>query len=313
MMNMSNQKTPFVFTLSEDEPLIEIQTNPEQTIENNAPEWERTLEQLRSDKKRVGKAGKTDETLSDQFPNGIFSTYGHNQSRRNHVSIDQNREFISGAREKKPDAVNNPNSLDQVILDPVQREQAYQAYLRQWQRQINLEAKQQEADLNDVAVLLQDDWLAAQNCLQTASMEGNAVCTVKLQRNKTAQIVETKTINKPENAKQSINAISDGVTIEPIEQETPPIYVQLHVIEPRGRAGRAVTCLSEQALIQQLTDKLRPHLADVLAGMVRVAVQRHTSSMISSLQKELLTEVPKAVDDVLQHHLGRIIKNIKSN
>ena len=85
----------------------------------------------------------------------------------------------------------------------------------------------------------------------------------------------------------------------------------MHVIEPRGVANRGVACISEQELLQQLSEKLRPHLADVLAGMVRVAVQRHTAGLVTTLQRELLAEVPSAVDDVLKHNLVLVMNKIK--
>lgn len=309
MNKRPEQKTPFVFTLAEDDKPSGNPLSATKTADQYAPDWERSLERLRANK-RPNQPVTTENIIT----NSVFQRpevpriKPQEFSRQNSIVEKQQN---TGAF-KNPSRVtakeNKPLGAAKTVLDPVQREHAYQAYLQQWQQQINQEAKQREAVLNDSAVLLQEDWMAAQNCLQTASAEGNITCTVQLQRNKPALVLTDEN-----NAANPESATGKSTASEQHDQNSPPIHVHLHVIEPRGSAGRAVTCLSEQALVQKLTEKLRPHLADVLAGMVRVAVQRHTASMIASLQKELLAEVPNAVDDILQHHMARIMKQIKQD
>ena len=75
--------------------------------------------------------------------------------------------------------------------------------------------------------------------------------------------------------------------------------------------GRAVQCLSEADLLARLEEKLRPHLADAMAGMVRVAVQKQTAQLVSQLQQQLLAEIPATVAEVLQHNLVHIMRQIK--
>ena len=87
--------------------------------------------------------------------------------------------------------------------------------------------------------------------------------------------------------------------------------VHLHVLAPQGAQGRAVTCLSEAALLARLSDKLRPHLADAMAGMVRVTVQKQTAQLVSQFQQQLLAEIPATVDEILQHNLAAIMQQIK--
>lgn len=315
----SKQETSFVFTLTEDKP---IENKVSQTkfsgTENEMPDWARNLEEIRQHKKNKTQATVgTAEAMTKAKPASASPLSAFAQQRRQSQQTAQN--YLAKedtTRIKKSDdaaATEKVVKKSTFVLDPVQREYAYQAYLQQWQQQVNNEAKKQEATLNDSAVLLQEDWLAAQSCLQTAPVDNNVTCTVVLQRHKPAQVITSEhPIADPDPQAAVAEQHPDVEALSDSNSHT-PIHVHLHVIEPRGLAGRAVTCLSEQALLQQLTDKLRPHLSDVLAGMVRVAVQRHTASLIANIQKELMAEIPTAVDEILQYNLTKIMKNIKQN
>lgn len=302
------QQNQFVFTLSEDNPpkqqFVANTTTSTTTMTTDAmPEWERRLEQLRQHKKK-----QDGESVHHEGEKIIKPSVAARKTRRPEHGFNLPPAVTSTVAGRSaytaPNTRNNnlPQSNNEVLLDPVQRERVYRAYLKQWQQQSTLEAQQQESALNDTALLIQEDWLAAQNCLQSAPIDENlpSNCTIQLKGNQST-VLQTETSQN--NADSELTATT--------ENGQPIIHVHMHVIEPRGTANRAVACISEQALLQQLSEKLRPHLADVLSGMVRVAVQKHTAGLVSTLQRELLAEVPAAVEDVLQHNLAQVMNNFK--
>jgi hypothetical protein len=307
--NQYEQENQFVFTLSEDNPpkqppVVRANASAVKKPTDIMPEWERSLEQLRQHKKKQGGQLVRPEEAKITNPAIVASKTRRQEQGLNVPSAVTGT--VGGQRARAtPDSRNKNLSQpdNEILLDPVQREQVYRAYLKQWQQQSILEAQQQESALNDTALLIQEDWLAAQNCLQSAPIDKTlpSSCTIRLKGNQST-VLQTDTNQSDADDKQLPDAD---------EHSQPVIHVHMHVIEPRGTANRAVACISEQALLQQLSEKLRPHLADVLAGMVRVAVQKHTAGLVTTLQRELLAEVPAAVEDVLQHNLEKVMNNFK--
>ncbi|WP_144366045.1 hypothetical protein [Snodgrassella communis] len=307
--NQTEQLNQFVFTLSEDNPpkqqiVSRTTAGAETTRTDIMPEWERNLERLRQNKRKQDGQPACHEETKIVKPSVVAR-----QARRQEQGLnippkpmdsvaDRTAYTTPSSRNNKPSQPNN-----EFLLDPVQRERAYRAYLQQWQQQSIREAEQQESALNDTALLIQEDWLAAQGCLQSAPVDetSSSSCTIQLKGNQSTVLPTEK----------SQKDVADDGQTDTAENGQPVIHVHMHVIEPRGMANKAVTCISEQALLQQLSEKLRPHLADVLSGMVRVAVQKHTAGLVSTLQRELLAEVPVAVEDILKHNLAQVMNNFK--
>ena len=296
-----------VFTLEEDAPVAHSNTSSSTHhahTDDDTADWERRLERLRQTKQR-----QSSPTLpiDDIFATAsVVTASGRSAIRRDTRHHPQ-------AAERTPVAEPAPE-----LLDPVQRERVYRAYLQQWQHQTSLAAEQQQAALNDTAVLLQEDWLAAQECLQYASADTPASCVVRL--NAQTEEAEVLPVQVPpetvalDAAQQETAAAMDEASENTDTATAPtvaPIDVHLHVIEPQGVHGRAVQCLSEADLLARLEEKLRPHLADAMAGMVRVAVQKQTAQLVSQLQQQLLAEIPATVAEVLQHNLVHIMRQIK--
>lgn len=292
-----NQKSlhsqTMVFTLEEDVPAVRTAAHPSAHhthADDDGADWERRLERLRQSKQR-----QSSPTLpiDDIFAASPLAAAGGRSAICHDVRHPKRTPVSEAASE---------------LLDPVQRERVYRAYLQQWQHQTSLAAEQQQAALNDTAVLLQEDWLAAQECLQYASADTPASCVVRLNAQVQAEVLpaqtaQSETTAAPAVAPESINAEA-AVAVAPID-------VHLHVIEPQGVHGRAVLCLSEADLLARLEEKLRPHLADAMAGMVRVSVQKQTAQLVSQLQQQLLAEIPATVAEVLQHNLVHIMRQIK--
>ena len=78
-----------------------------------------------------------------------------------------------------------------------------------------------------------------------------------------------------------------------------------------GNLQHKILCLSEQVLLERLAEKLRPHLADAVSGMVKTALQRQTALMVQNMQQAFLDEVPRLVDDVLAYNLSRALAAVK--
>lgn len=321
--NRHENRNQFVFTLDEESNTkppysskkAERLASPAQHQEAT-PAWERTLEQMRQLKKRVETTAQVhapNQTVRQSQPavtTRMNKPFEQEQSKRA-IPAEAHKTRTARSSAKTTQTTQQSFSLqsqqtNEVLLDPVQRERAYRTYLQQWQQKHTLEVKEQESVLNDTALLIQEDWLAAQNCLQSAvDINTPTCCTISLQGNQSS-IVEENHVTADVNQADEINAVQDTTN-------QPAIHVHMHVIEPRGIANRGVACISEQELLQQLSEKLRPHLADVLAGMVRVAVQRHTAGLVTTLQRELLAEVPTAVEEVLKHNLTQVMNKIKKN
>ena len=295
-----------VFTLEEDAPVAHSNTSSSTHhahTDDDTADWERRLERLRQTKQR-----QSSPTLpiDDIFATAsVVTASGRSAIRRDTRHHPQ-------AAERTPVAEPAPE-----LLDPVQRERVYRAYLQQWQHQTSLAAEQQQAALNDTAVLLQEDWLAAQECLQYASADTPASCVVRLNaQTEEAEVLpvqvppETVALDAAQHQTAAMDEASEN-TDTATAPTVAPIDVHLHVIEPQGVHGRAVQCLSEADLLARLEEKLRPHLADAMAGMVRVAVQKQTAQLVSQLQQQLLAEIPATVAEVLQHNLAHIMRQIK--
>lgn len=276
--------SPLTFTLGETASAAPAKKTSSQPADGEA-DWERSLQHLQQSKQR-----NTPLLMDDVF---AAPAPPETASRRT-TAVPARQQAPIGAAKSTP------------LLDPAQREQAYRAYLQQWQHQHALEQERQHTALNDTAVLLQEDWLAAQECLQRAPEEGQAACIIRLNARQEAEVLPPALEHPEAGEPANEEAVAEAAT--PTEVVT---HVHLHVLEPRGAQGRLLSCVSETELLARLSEKLRPHLADAMAGMVRMAVQKQTVQLVSRLQQQLLAEIPATVDDVLQHNLSRIMRQIK--
>ena len=159
---------------------------------------------------------------------------------------------------------------------------AYREYLRHREAEHN-QRVQQAAQEEDVAVLLQEDWLAAQSALKIENNRRylHAQQTVVMQQNQPLQTVET---HETETAAQ-------------------PPYLP--------PSTRRIRILSEQELINRIQEKLQIHLSNAMAGLVRQAVQKKLATLTYDLQLMLNEETEKVVRDVLEHNLAAVFRSVK--
>ena len=153
----------------------------------------------------------------------------------------------------------------------------------------------QAAQEEDVAVLLQEDWLAAQSALKIENNRRylHAQQTVVMQQNQPLQTVET---HETEAAAQP--------------PYLPPCTVHVYDL-PNLPSTRRIRILSEQELINRIQEKLQIHLSNAMAGLVRQAVQKKLATLTYDLQLMLNEETEKVVRDVLEHNLAAVFRSVK--
>ncbi|UOO77982.1 hypothetical protein LVJ85_05840 [Neisseria sp. Dent CA1/247] len=193
-------------------------------------------------------------------------------------------------------------------------EKMLREYLQQWQEEHNELFTENITAETDTTVLLQEDWVAAQTALQTARVDDkNIESTRTVWLNPKRQTVS---FNEPENLRQTgrsddnADEQSDNAfeSVVPHEDWLP---VTVKVINPQVDPRKPVMCLSEQELLERLSRRLRPHLTDAVAGMVRVAVQKQTAALTYQLQQLLNEQTPALVDEILDYNLKAAMSEIK--
>ena len=149
---------------------------------------------------------------------------------------------------------------------------AYREYLRHREAEHNQRVRQAAQEEN-VAVLLQEDWLAAQSALKIENNRRylHAQQTVVMQQNQPLQTVET---HETEAAAQP--------------PYLPPCTVHVYDLP-----------------------KLQIHLSNAMAGLVRQAVQKKLATLTYDLQLMLNEETEKVVRDVLEHNLAAVFRSVK--
>lgn len=317
-------KQPLVFTLGDDEPAA-VMPEPPPPAAEAVPErgetaamlagWEQKLEQLRQSKLR---RDEPPLQVEDVFNSAEVWAPGVGNRGERHTAETVDWEQWAAAAEARGtrEAQVHVSPLQPVaavpdeaaaLPDPVQRERAYRAYLQQWQHRHALEQAQQQSLLGDTAVLIQEDWLAAQECLTVADEHEAAACVVRLGADAKADaVVEPPAETAAEDAADTEAAAQAEAPAEAVT------HVHLHVAPPQAAQGHLVRCISEAELLQRLQEKLRPHLSDALAGMVKTVIQKQTAQLVTQLQQQLLAEVPEVVEEVLQHNLQQAMQQAKT-
>ncbi|WP_304335157.1 hypothetical protein, partial [Conchiformibius steedae] len=130
------------------------------------------------------------------------------------------------------------------------------------------------------AILIQEDWLAAQNALES------------------------------EQSKEFLLPVHSHTLKSPDTPDVPEITVHVYN-PPELPIGKRVKILSEEALIDGIRSRLQPHIANAVAGLTHRVLLRKTAALSYDLQMQLNEEVPQVVEEILQHHLDEIIHLVK--
>ncbi len=200
---------------------------------------------------------------------------------------------------------------EEAQLNAKAAERMLREYLQQWQQEHNDPLADTITAETDTTVLLQEDWLAAQTALQSARVDDS-----KLESTRTVWLNpkrQSVSFTDPSAQRQEREAAqeADGNVFEEAVQAEEWLPVTVKVINPQVDPRRPVMCLSEQELLERLTRRLRPHLTDAVAGMVRVAVQKQTAALTYQLQQILNEQTPAVVEEILDYNLKAAMSEIK--
>ena len=321
---MTQAQDNLVFTLNDD-------TSSPQSTASDTEDWEKGLERLQQKRRHLAKqAQQPPAAQSNRHPSAAL-LYDTLVAEANPtpapaaapIAEPRTAPLQTPAPMAEPAAQpastgTRPSALSgsrhrRLNLD--EQKQAYQAYLQHWQQQHNLQTASSEAELNNPQILFQEDWLAAQNSLRVGRDEpvleqatvwlGGAQPTVTPDQNIAEQIeAAAEAAAQPEyDAQAEPGTAALAAAAEKV--------VLLNAYALPGNLQHKILCLSEQVLLERLAEKLRPHLADAVSGMVKTALQRQTALMVQNMQQAFLDEVPRLVDDVLAYNLARALAAVK--
>ena len=321
---MTQAQDNLVFTLNDDIPA------PQSTA-SDAENWEKGLERLQQKRRHLAKqAQQPPAAQSNRHPSAalLYDTLVAEANptpapAAEPIAEPRTAPLHTPAPVAEPAAQpantgTRPSALSgsrhrRLSLD--EQKQAYQAYLQHWQQQHNLQTASSEAELNNPQILFQEDWLAAQNSLRVGRDEpvleqatvwlGGAQPTVTPDQDVAEQIeAAAEAAAQPEyDAQAEPGTAALAAAAEKV--------VLLNAYALPGNLQHKILCLSEQVLLERLAEKLRPHLADAVSGMVKTALQRLTALMVQNMQQAFLDEVPRLVDDVLAYNLARALAAVK--
>lgn len=317
---MTQAQDNLVFTLNDD-------TSSPQSTASDTEDWEKGLERLQQKRRHLAKqAQQPPAAQSNRHPSAAFlydTLVAEANPTAAPIAEPRTAPLHTPASVAEPAAQTastgtRPSALSgsrhrRLNLD--EQKQAYQAYLQHWQQQHNLQTASSEAELNNPQILFQEDWLAAQNSLRVGRDEpvveqatvwlGGAQPTVTPDQDVAEQIeAAAEAAAQPEyDAQAEPGTAALAAAAEKV--------VLLNAYALPGNLQHKILCLSEQVLLERLAEKLRPHLADAVSGMVKTALQRQTALMVQNMQQAFLDEVPRLVDDVLAYNLARALAAVK--
>ena len=321
---MTKAQDNLVFTLNDD-------SSTPQSTTSDTEDWEKGLERLQQKRRHLAKqAQQPPAAQSNRHPSAalLYDALVAEASPTPAPNATPTAEIRtvplhtpSPVAEMTPQPASSgtrPSALSgsrhrRLNLD--EQKQAYQAYLQHWQQQHNLQTASSEAELNNPQILFQEDWLAAQNSLRVGRDEPVVEqATVWLGG---AQ----PTVTPNQDVAEQIEAAAEAAAQPGYDAQAEPgtaalaaaaeKVVLLNAYTLPGNLQHKILCLSEQVLLERLTEKLRPHLADAVSGMVKTALQRQTALMVQNMQQAFLDEVPRLVDDVLAYNLARALAAVK--
>ena len=323
---MTQAQDNLVFTLNDDTPAP-------QSIASDAEDWEKGLERLQQKRRHLAKQAQQppaaqsnrhpsaallyDTLVAESNPTPAPAAAPIAEPRTAPLHTPAPAPVAEPAAQPastgtRPSALSGSRHR-RLSLD--EQKQAYQAYLQHWQQQHNLQTASSEAELNNPQILFQEDWLSAQNSLRVGRDEpvveqatvwlGGAQPTVTPDQDVAEQIeAAAEVAAQPEyDAQAEPGTAALAAAAEKV--------VLLNAYALPSNLQHKILCLSEQVLLERLAEKLRPHLADAVSGMVKTALQRQTALMVQNMQQAFLDEVPRLVDDVLTYNLARALAAVK--
>ena len=217
-------------------------------------------------------------------------------------------------RESQEPAFEQKHKAKSVKLDDANRDAVLTEYLRKWQEEHNamLEEDAAETAETDAMVILQENWLNAQSSLQMSATDRQIESTRTVWLNPKRKTVEFDAPVKEEaTSSENEGSQAQEQVSDDLKEETPPITVNINVLNPQVINRREVFCISEQDLSERLIKRLRPHVADAVNGMIRTAVQKQMALFTYQLQQTLSEQAPDLVEQLLDYNVKKILNDIK--
>lgn len=302
-MNDKDTQNPLVFTLFEDEVRLPEAQNQASHVEDDIEDWESALLRVREQRR-----DQAPVVIQSENPSQVFESKETGSGEAAAVETVDMAHILNSARRRK--------------LDAETQKQVQQAYIQHWQQQHN----QQKHVLEDAPadVIFAEDWQKQQGKgvmgRQDVLVEQ---ATVWVNRNRQARLLEGQSIlakllareQQEAGASETVTEVAKAhETVQRLPEDDVALaekVVLLNVYQPNARTQNPLICLGEEDLLLRLSEKLRPHLSDAVAGMVKTVVQRKQALMLQDLQQALMESVPQLVDDVLNHNLARAVAAIK--
>lgn len=317
-MNHTDKSTSsMIFTLEDDNAAAPV-------YDSQASSWEQTLNEMRNNRNRqnINQNNELSQFVSQtkqqptrpEYTKFSAQTNPYAQELEAFADLRMNkksnyREPLASEPEKTGDwsrliDIPKPKHTSTVPTQSFGDEEldyAYREYLKKREQDHN---QQVQAADDDIGVLIQEDWLTAQQALQS-------------ERNRRHQNpLHTVTLNEDAPVTDEIVGDIDenGEFVVQEQHRIPSVpAITVHVYDlPQLPTTRKIKVLSEKELLAEIQARLRPHLANAVSGMVRQALQKKMAMLSYDLQTMLNEETPQMVDDVLEHNLAHIMREIKN-
>lgn len=324
MNHTDKSLSSMIFTLEDDNAAAPV-------YDGQASSWEQTLNEMRSNRNRQN--ANPDAELNDFIAQTKHqsSRAGYNKFSAQTNPYAQELEAFADLRMKKKSTYREP-----VIEQPEQPEKsgdwsrlieipktkhissmpatnieqgfgneeldyAYREYLKK--REVEHNQSISSGD-DDIGVLIQEDWLTAQQALRSERNRRHQNPLHTLILNEDAPLTD-----------EIVGDIDENGEFVVQEQHSIPSVpmITVHVYDlPQLPTTKKIKILSEKELLAQIQTRLRPHLTNAVSGMVRQALQKKMAMLSYDLQTMLNEEAPQMIDDVLEHNLNHIMREIKS-
>ena len=176
-----------------------------------------------------------------------------------------------------------------LSASPALKREVYHHYLKQWEKEKNEVLKKPDAPTE---VLLANRWtVEADRVLMRSKVEGDEESFLFYKK-----------------AGEDPVILNEEQQIDLENSDTPPELVQLTIVYPHLDPGKKLCVIDEDQFIDKIKKELKPHLEDLLQGMIKNMLLTNYDIMLSCIQRELQEELPNVIDELLQNHLKAQLK-----
>ncbi|MCV2503477.1 MAG: hypothetical protein N4Q30_05305 [Neisseriaceae bacterium] len=248
--------------------------NHKKTEVEEEPSWLRHLEEMREKRKEQGVDTLSISKKGNELPEIVVNS----ENTRNKVN--------TVTKKTSADYVNRNNSTPQV------KNKIYQYYLKKWQQEHNRLFNDEHSQTQ---VLLANKWtLKSDNVLLQAD-------SIEEEDNSVLFFNESHELEKANPSQIEENEAMDN-------ENLPNSMIKVTVVKPNLDPNKNLCVVDEQEFVESIKAQLKPHLQDMLEGMIKNMLLNNYEIMLSCVQKEIQSEIPNVIDDILEYNVKSIIK-----